>query len=151
MVGVAWSLLLSVVLLAGVMAFEPAKNWRTAWVTGPDEDKIVIVDLVNWEKVGAIDVPGEPHGLAYSPDGNKAYVVQRKLNQVAIIDTASQKISKTAPAGKRPDMITTSPDGKILYITSRDDNKLLVLSAADLSVKTEVATGDEPHGEAYRR
>jgi hypothetical protein len=30
----------------GVMAFEPAKNWRTAWVTGPDEDKVVIVDLV---------------------------------------------------------------------------------------------------------
>jgi YVTN family beta-propeller protein len=48
----------------GVMAFEPAKSWKTAWVPGPDEDKVVIVDLVNWEKVGAIDVPGEPRGLS---------------------------------------------------------------------------------------
>jgi YVTN family beta-propeller protein len=48
-------------------------------------------------------------------------------------------------------MITVSPDGKSLYVTSRDDNKLLVLSAADLSVKAEVATGDEPHGVAYRK
>ena len=73
------------------------------------------------------------------------------VSRVAIIDTASRKVSKTAPAAKRPDMITISPDGKNLYITSRDDNKLLVLSAADLSVKTEVATGDEPHGVAYRK
>jgi YVTN family beta-propeller protein len=77
--------------------------------------------------------------------------VQRKLNQVAIIDTASQKITKTASAGKRPDMIAISPDGKNLYLTSRDDNKLLMLSAADLSVKAEVVTGDEPHGVAYRK
>ncbi len=87
----------------------------------------------------------------YSPDGKKAHVVQRKLNQVAIIDTASRKITKTAPAAKRPDMIAVSPDGKNLYITSRDDNKLLVPSAADLSVKTEVATGDETHGMGYRK
>jgi YVTN family beta-propeller protein len=89
--------------------------------------------------------------LVYSPDGKKAYVVQRKLNQVAIIDTASRKITKTAPAGKRPDMIAISPDGKNLYITSRDENKLLVLSAADLNLKAEVATGEEPHGLAYRK
>jgi YVTN family beta-propeller protein len=112
---------------------------------------VVILDLVNWEKVGDIDVPGEPHGLVYSPDGRKAYVVQRKLNQVAIIDTVSRKITKTAPAGKRPDMIAISPDGKNLYVTSRDENKLLVLSAADLSRKAEVETGDEPHGVAYRK
>jgi YVTN family beta-propeller protein len=87
----------------------------------------------------------------YSPDGKKAYVVQRKLNQVASIDTAARQITKTAPAGNRPDMIAISPDGKSLYITSRDDNKLLVLSAADLKVKAEVATGDEPHGVAYRK
>jgi YVTN family beta-propeller protein len=134
-----------------MMAFEPAKSWKTAWVTGPDEDKVAIIDLVNWEQIGTIDVPGEPHGLVYSPDGKKAYIVQRKLNQVAILYTASQKIAKTAPVGKRPDMIAISPDGKNLYVTSRDDNKLLMLSAADLSVKAEVATGDEPHDVAYRK
>jgi YVTN family beta-propeller protein len=111
----------------------------------------MIIDLDNWQKVGAIDVPGEPHGLVYSPDGKKAYVVQRKLNQVAVLDTASRQITKTAPAGKRPDMIAISLDGKNLYITSREDNKLLILSSADLRVKTEVATGDEPHGVTYRK
>jgi YVTN family beta-propeller protein len=89
--------------------------------------------------------------LVYSSDDKRAYIVQRKLNQIAIIDTASQKIVKTAMAGNRPDMIAVSPDGKNLYLISRDDNKLLVLSPADLSVKAEIATSDEPHGMAYRK
>jgi YVTN family beta-propeller protein len=109
------------------------------------------VDLTTWERVGAFDLPGEPHGLVMSPDGKVAYVVQRKLNQVARVDVASRAITKTAPAGKRPDMIAISPDGKTLYITSRDDNKLLAMTAADLTIKAEVPTGDEPHGVAYRR
>jgi YVTN family beta-propeller protein len=101
--------------------------------------------------VAAIDVPGEPHGLALSPDGQLAYVVQRKLNQLAIIDTASRQITKTAPAEKRPDMIAVSPDGQTLYVTSRDDNKLLVVSANDLQITAQADTGDEPHGVAYRK
>jgi YVTN family beta-propeller protein len=112
---------------------------------------VIILDLAKWEKVGDIDVPGEPHGMVYSPDGKTAYVVQRKLNQIAAINTASRKITKTAPAGKRPDMLAISPDGKTLYVTSRDDNKLLVVAAPDLRVRSEVATGDEPHGVAYRK
>ena len=110
-----------------------------------------IVDLARSEQVAAIDVPGEPHGLALSPDGKAAYVVQRKLNQLAIIDTASRQITKIAPEGKRPDMIVVSPDGKTLYVTSRDENKLLVVSAADLKVTAQMDTGEEPHGVALRK
>jgi hypothetical protein len=33
---------------------------------------------------------------------------------------------------------------------SRDEDKLYKVSAADLSVQGEVATGDQPHGVAYR-
>ena len=33
---------------------------------------------------------------------------------------------------------------------NRDEDKLYKVSAADLSVQGEVATGDEPHGVAYR-
>jgi YVTN family beta-propeller protein len=88
--------------------------------------------------------------LAISPDGKLAYVVQRKLNQLAIIDTTTRNLTKTSPVGNRPDMIAVSPDGKTLYVTSRDENKLLAVSAADLKVTAEVPTGDEPHGVAYR-
>jgi DNA-binding beta-propeller fold protein YncE len=70
---------------------------------------------------------------------------------VALIGSASGKITNTVPAGKHPDMLAISPNGKNLYVTSRDENKLLISSAADLGLKAEAATGDEPHGVAYRK
>ncbi len=101
--------------------------------------------------MATIDTPGEPHGLALSPDGKSAYLVQRKLNQLSIIDTASRKIDKSATVGKRPDMIAISPDGNNLYVTSRNEDKLLKVSAPGLQVIGEVAVGKEPHGVVYRR
>ena len=47
-------------------------------------------------------------------------------------------------------MLAISSDGATLYVTSRNENKLLVVSASDLAVLGEVATGEEPHGVAYR-
>ena len=69
------------------------KDWKMAWLTGPDEDNVLMVDLAKGEQVAPIDVPGEPHGLALSPDGKLAYVVQRKLNQLAMSDTAARSPS----------------------------------------------------------
>ncbi len=37
--------------------------------------------------------------MALSPDGKTLYVVQRKLNQIAKVDTASLNIVKTARLG----------------------------------------------------
>ncbi len=106
----------------------------------------------------------------FSPDGKYAYVANAGNGDVSVVDIKQRQEVQTIPAGKGvmafeptknwrtawvtgpdPDMIAISPDGKNLYLTSRDDNKLLGLSAADLSVKTELATGDEPHGVACRK
>ena len=48
-------------------------------------------------------------------------------------------------------MLALSPDGATLYVTIRDEDKMAILSTSDLSTIAEVATGDEPHGIAYRR
>ena len=134
----------------GMMAFVPTADWKLAWLTAPADDQLIILNLAKAEIVARIDVPGEPHGLVLSPDGTRAYVVQRKLNQIAIVDTASRRVIKTAEVGDRPDMLAISSDGATLYVTSRNENKLLVVSASDLAVLGEVATGEEPHGVAYR-
>lgn len=135
----------------GVMAFEPMRDFKLGWSTGPDEDKVIVIDLLNGEQVAVIAVPGEPHGLVLSPDEKIVYVVQRKLNQLAVIDVASRQITKTsAPLGQRTDMIAVSSDGKTLYVTSRNEDSLLVVSAQDLKLIATIPTGKEPHGVAYR-
>jgi len=111
---------------------------------------LLLMDPRTGKVEASIDVPGEPHGLVISPDEKTIYVGQRGLNQIAMVDTASRKITKTTPLGKRPDMIAISSDGKTLFVAIRDENQLAVVSTADLSVKTKISTGGETHGVAYR-
>ena len=97
-----------------------------------------------------MDVPEEPHGLVFSPDGNRAYVVQRGADSIGVVDVAARKLVKSEYLGERPDMVAISSDGKTLFVTIRGEDKLLVLSASDLSIIREVKTHKQPHGVAYR-
>src|SRR5262249_32418162 len=134
----------------GATAFAPIATWHPAWLTGPDEDKVILLDLVTGVPVATIAVPGEPHSLVLSPDEQWAYVVQRRLNQLTVIDTAARTVHKTVSLGPRPDMLAINPTGTALYVTVRDEAKLYVVSTTDLTVTATVPTGPDPHGVAYR-
>ena len=134
----------------GAMAIKPTKNWGQFWLTAPADNKLLLLNARTGALEASIEVPGEPHGLVHSPDGKTVFVGQRKLGQIAMIDTASRKIVKTLSLGQRPDMIDISSDGKTVYVAIRDDNKLAVVSAADLSLITKVDTDGETHGLAYK-
>ncbi len=71
----------------GMMAFVPTPDWSHAWATAPVDDKTILLDLATGAQVAEVAVPGEPHGMAMSSDGKSLYVVQRKLNQLAVVDT----------------------------------------------------------------
>ncbi len=134
----------------GAMAIKPTNNWGQFWLTAPADDKLLLLNTRTGVLEASIDVPGEPHGLVHSPDGKTVYVGQRKLGQIAMIDTASRKITKTTSLGQRPDMIAISSDGKTVYVAIRDENKLAVVSAADLSLTMKIDTDGETHGVAFR-
>ena len=132
------------------MAIKPTASWDRFWLTAPDDNKLLLLNARTGARETSIDVPGEPHGLVHSPDGKTVFVGQRKLGQIAMIDTASRKITKTTALGQRPDMIAISSDGKTIYVAIRDENKLAVVSAADLSIITKIDTDGETHGVAFR-
>lgn len=134
----------------GAMAIKPTGDWGQLWLTAPAENKLLLLNPKTGAVEASIDVPGEPHGLVHSPDGKTVYVGQRELGQIAMIDTASRKIVKTAAIGKRTDMMAISSDGKTVYVAVRDENKLAVVSAADLSVTIMIDADGETHGVAYR-
>jgi DNA-binding beta-propeller fold protein YncE len=139
------------------MAFIPSADWTEAWITAPDEDKLLRLDLIHNTLLGEIAVAGEPHGLVLSPDGGTLYVTKRKLNQIAQLDLATGRVVrvarrsvKKASVGLTPDMLAISPDGLTLLATIRGDDRLLKLSTSDMRVLGFTATGDEPHGIAWR-
>ena len=51
-----------------------------------------MIDAESEEPLAQIDVPGQPRGIAITPDGRYALTVAPKCNQLIVIDRESRKV-----------------------------------------------------------
>ena len=67
-----------------------------------DSDTVSIVDTESLKVVNEIQVGKGPHGIAFSSNGDFAYVSNMNGNDVSVIDTASNEVVTTIPVGIEP-------------------------------------------------
>lgn len=60
-----------------------------------------------------------PAGIAFSADGDTAYVAMNGKNVVAIIDANTLQITREIPVGLAPLFVKLSADGNTLYVSNR--------------------------------
>src|SRR5208282_6815151 len=75
------------------------------------------------------------------------YVTNEKGNSISVIDSDTQKVTQTVPAGRRPRGVTISPDGKLLYVCASDENSVEVFDTATM---TMLNAGFRPRPRAIR-
>ncbi len=92
------------------------------------------IDDGRLEEVGSIDIGHEPHGIAISPDGTKAYAGLVASAQVAEIDLEQQQVQRRFDVGNWPRYLTLSVDGKRLAVGNGGDGNIMVI---------DTATGDQ--------
>lgn len=63
-----------------------------------------------------------------SPDGSVVYVADALSNTVTAINTATNAVITTIPAGNDPVGLTISPDGTQLYVADMAGNTVSVIS-----------------------
>ena len=78
---------------------------------------ITVFDTTRKTVTGTIPVPdGGPQFVAFSPDGSRAYVSifnnDYTLNEVGVLDTATNTFITSVPVGVRPFALDVTPDGK---------------------------------------
>ena len=108
---------------AGI-AFRPGD--RELWASettrnGPDSILVTeLSDLGMPGKSAHIELEGHPvpAGIAFSRDGATAYVAFSRNNSLAVIDTATRKITKEIPVGMAPFGVVLSAQGTI-YVSNR--------------------------------
>lgn len=82
---------------------------------GLSDEPITIIDPATGKTLGTI--PAKRAGkVAFTPDGQKAYVTLTGADQVAIYDTASRRLLGRVTVGKHPFAISISFDGKRAYV-----------------------------------
>jgi YVTN family beta-propeller protein len=90
--------------------------------------------------------PGEDWLL--TRDGEKLFVTLPLINQVAVVDTRSWKVTNYIDAGIKPARIIMQPDQQYIWVANEGDEKsggVTVIEAATLKVAATIPTGPGRH------
>ena len=90
--------------------------------------------------------PGEDWLL--SRNGEQLFVTLPLINQVAVVDTQSWKVTKYIDAGVKPTRITLQPDQQYLWVANEGDEKnggVTVIDPVTLKVVAKLPTGAGQH------
>jgi YVTN family beta-propeller protein len=138
----------------GTFPYAVALNGATAYVSA-DRDREVVVVSVASQTAGAllarIQLDGNPNGMILSADGSTLYVAQDNQDQVAVIDTATNrithKIDTRGPAylnlpanttGASPTAVAINPLVKTLYAVNSGSNSIAVIPLSGTHAFTTV-------------
>ncbi len=140
------------------------KGNATAYVSSDRDREVVAVDIsspVAGRLLARIKVGGNALGMALDRSQSKLYVAQDNADQISIIDTSSNTVTRNidarAPArllsgarytGAATFAATLSPDGRTLYAVNAGANAIAVIPLAGPQADTVaglIPTAYEPH------
>jgi YVTN family beta-propeller protein len=126
-------------------------NWLV--VANADNDSVSFFDLRSGAntKFAEKTVQAEPNGVAFLPDGSKAYSANTVAGTVAVMRTnlaGGQVWDPTyIKVGTEPYALALTPNGSKLYVANSRSNTLSVIdTATDKVIKTITGVGFEPRG-----
>jgi DNA-binding beta-propeller fold protein YncE len=141
------------------------KGNGVAYVSSDRDREVVVVDIASLTEghlIKRIKLDGNALGMTLNPSQSRLYVAQDNADQVAIIDTQSNRvidrIDARAPDGVIPgkgkytgaatSAVTLSPDGDTLYAINSGSNSIAVIPLEGRKshrVSALIPTAYEPH------
>jgi YVTN family beta-propeller protein len=140
------------------------KGNGTAYVSCDRDRQVVVVDVsspVSGHLIKRIKLDGNALGMTLDASQSKLYVAQDNADQVAVIDTSTNSVTKRidarAPAGMLPNRkytgaatfsVTLSRDGDTLYAVNSGANSVAVIPLTGRkanNVSGLIPTAYEPH------
>jgi YVTN family beta-propeller protein len=102
-------------LLACLLPLEAASV--RIYQTNSAGDAVDVIDPATNKIVMQIKDVEVPHGVAFSPDGKRAYISCEAENTLWAVDTKTGKLIDKAPLSNHPNNISISKDGKRVFVS----------------------------------
>lgn len=123
-------------------------------VANPDNNSVSFFDLRGDRnrKLAEVAVQKEPNGVAFLPNGSKAYVANTASGTVSVLRTSLRNGAVARPrlhipVGTEPYGLCVTPNGKFLYVSNARSNSISVIdTVTDTVIKTITGVGFEPRG-----
>lgn len=118
-------------------------------------NKLVVVDVASATVTATVDVDGEPSALAVTPNSRRAYLVDVRGSQVAVVDTvkATQKLRIPMGTMERPSLrpsAAVSRDGSRVYVGNTAKDHLFVIDTAADEITKDLFLDFHPSDVAVR-
>lgn len=123
-------------------------------VANADNNSVSFFDLRNNRNrlLATVPVQSEPNGVAFLPDGSKAYVANTVSGTVSVIRANIPNGFISRPyrhinVGTEPYGLALTPNGEKLYVTNARSNNVSVINTqTDEVIETIANVGPEPRG-----
>ena len=106
---------------------------------------VTVLDVGTSLPVGSpVGVGNGPNGVAFTPDGSRAYVTNGNSNSVSIIDVGLQAVVGTIPVGNTPTGVVFNASGSRAYVANFNGNDVSVIdvgTSSEIGSRIPVGTG----------
>ncbi|HEY0078116.1 MAG TPA: YncE family protein [Pyrinomonadaceae bacterium] len=128
-----------------------SKNRDFLYVTLPEQSLVVVVSTVSRKIVNTIPT-GEktrPTRIALDPDERLVWVGLDGSPQVAVIDTANNKLVRSVAVGEGLHNFAFTADGRFAYVTNSASDTVSAIDAQTLTKVADIPVGKTPVPIAY--
>lgn len=115
---------------------------RYAYVTSIYDEYVSVIDLEKMERVSTIPAPGAI-GIVKAEGSPFAYFGTHR-DRISVLDTRTNEIVGSVPAGDTPNYITLSPDGSLAFVTNALSNDISVIDTRNRTLLKNIPVGIEP-------
>jgi YVTN family beta-propeller protein len=104
------------IALSILVALPLAASSVRVYQTNSAGDEVTIIDPATNKVVQTVKDIEVPHGVAFSPDGTRAWITCESEKTVWAVDTKTAKLVKRIPLSGHPNNLSISKDGKRLFV-----------------------------------
>ena len=150
----------SINVLTGPIGVASSPDAKQIYATSPgfipnnsgsfEGNAVSIVNSATNSLAGAIIAGSGAFGVAFTPDGARAYVANNGSGSVSVINTATKNVALSIPVGNSPFGVAISPNGQYVYVVNQNNNggagTVSVISTAINGVALSIPVGNSPVG-----
>jgi YVTN family beta-propeller protein len=136
----------------GTELYAGAATAATSSVVGEPTGQVAVIDVSNGSVTQTISVSGIPADLSVSPNGKLLYATTNtglgfglttvnEPGSVAVINTKTQKVTKTIPIGGDTAWVVFNKTGSLAYVADELNASVVVIDTATSKVKASILVG----------
>jgi YVTN family beta-propeller protein len=119
------------------------------WVPIHSEGRLEVFTADGRRETGEVEVPPNPHAVAFSADRMRAFTANHESNAVAVIDMRDDRVIDSIPVSRSPHSVAVSPDGQRVLAAGYEGHTANLIDARTLRRTGPFKVGRKPQSVAF--